>query len=105
MIKPDFANAKTKAQISCAVIAQLISAFIFATRIVQFIFFLNLKFQAFSHLQWLYMPVCVKPGRKSRKPVLSRRGSFWYLWAGCPLCLRMNLNIHADEIFIQLLWV
>ena len=29
--KPDFAYAKTKAQISCAVTAQLISAFVFAT--------------------------------------------------------------------------
>ena len=30
-----FASAKTKAQISCAVTAQLISAFVFATQIVQ----------------------------------------------------------------------
>ena len=30
---------KTKAQISCAVIAQLISAFVLATKIVQFLFF------------------------------------------------------------------
>ena len=36
MRKPDFVNAKTKAQISCAVTAQLISAFVFATRIVQY---------------------------------------------------------------------
>ena len=45
-----FAYAKTKAQISFAVTAKLISAFVFATRIVQFLFFLNLKFQASSHL-------------------------------------------------------
>ena len=38
-----FAYAKTKQQISCAVTAQLISAFVFATRIVQFLFFLNQK--------------------------------------------------------------
>ena len=31
------ANAKTKAQISCAVTAQLISAFVFATQIVHYI--------------------------------------------------------------------
>ena len=36
MRKPDFAYAKTKAQISCAVTAQLISAFVFAIWIVQF---------------------------------------------------------------------
>ena len=32
--KPDFAYAKTKTQISFAVTAKLISAFVFATRIV-----------------------------------------------------------------------
>ena len=45
---PDFAYAKTKAQISCAVNDQLISAFVFATRIVQFLAYLYLKFQASS---------------------------------------------------------
>ena len=48
--KPDFAYAKTKAQISFAVTAKLISAFVFATRIVQFLFFLNPKLQASSPL-------------------------------------------------------
>ena len=42
------AYAKTKTQISCAVTAQLISAFVFAEGIVQFLFFLNPKFQASS---------------------------------------------------------
>ena len=42
------AYAKTKAQISFAVTAKLISAFVFATRIVQFLFYLNPKFQASS---------------------------------------------------------
>ena len=41
-----FHMQKTKAQISCGVTAQSISAFVFATRIVQFLFFLNPKFQA-----------------------------------------------------------
>ena len=36
MRKLDFCNEKTKAQISCAVTAQLISAFVFAAHIVQF---------------------------------------------------------------------
>ena len=71
-----FAYAKTKAQISFAVTAKLISAFVFATRIVYFLFFLYTKFQASSLLLRLYSPVCVGPGRKSRRPVFSSRGSF-----------------------------
>ena len=38
-------HAKTKGQISCAINAQLISAFVFATRIAQFQFYLIPKFQ------------------------------------------------------------
>ena len=44
------AYAKTKTQISCAVTAQLISVFVFATQIVQSLFFLNPEFQASSLL-------------------------------------------------------
>ena len=44
MRKPDF--AKTKPQISFAVTAKLISAFVFATWIVQSLYYLNPKFQA-----------------------------------------------------------
>ena len=40
-----FAYAKTKTQISCAVTAQLISAFVFATRIVLSLYFLNPNFK------------------------------------------------------------
>ena len=74
-----FAYAKTKTQISFAVTAKLISAFVFATSIVQFLCFLNPKFQVSSHLLWLYSPVCVGPGRKPRRPVFWRRGSFYGL--------------------------
>ena len=42
---------------------QLISAFVFATQIEHSLFFLNPKFQASSHLLWLYNPVCVGPGQ------------------------------------------
>ena len=73
--KPDFAYAKTKAQISFAVTAKLISAFVLATRIVQFLFFLKSKFQSSRLFLKLYRPVCVRPGRKPRRPVFSRRGS------------------------------
>ena len=45
-----FANAKTKTQISFTVTAKLISAFVFPTQKVQFLYFPNPKFQASSHL-------------------------------------------------------
>ena len=48
--KQQSAYAKTKTQISFAVTAKLISAFVFATRIVQFLFYLTSKFQASSFL-------------------------------------------------------
>ena len=51
--KQFFAYAKTKTQISFAVTAKLISPFVFATWIVQSLYFLNPKFQASSHLLWL----------------------------------------------------
>ena len=41
--------------------AKLISAFVFATGVVQFLFLLILKFQDSSHLLWLYRSVCVEP--------------------------------------------
>ena len=62
-------------QISCAVTAQLISAFVFAIQIVQFLFFQNPKFQAFNLFLGLYRLVCVGPGRKHQRPVFLRRGS------------------------------
>ena len=55
---------------------KLISAFVFATRIVQSLFYLDMKFQGSSHLLRLYSLVCVRPGRKPRRPVFSERGSF-----------------------------
>ena len=50
------------------------------------IYFLYMKFQASSHLVWLYSLVCVGPSRKPRRPVFSQRGSFYrfsldYMWA------------------------
>ena len=75
MRKPDFAYANTKTQISFAVTAKLISAFVFATWIVQSLCFLNPKFQASNHLLWLYSQFCVGPGRKPRRRVFSQRDS------------------------------
>ena len=60
-----FANAETKN--SSVVTMQLISVFFPTSWIVESLFFLNLKFQASSHLLWLYSPVCVGPGQKPRR--------------------------------------
>ena len=62
-----FAYAKTKAQISCVVSAQLISAFVFATRIVQFLLYFKPESQASSRFRRLYRPVWVRHGRKIPK--------------------------------------
>ena len=70
------AYAKTKTQISFAVTAKLISAFVFATRIVQFFSFLNPKFQASSLLLWMYRLAFVRLGRKPKLLVFSRTGSY-----------------------------
>ena len=47
-----------------SVTAKLISAFVFATWIMQFLFYLNPKFPVSIHLLCLYSPVCVGPVRK-----------------------------------------
>ena len=70
-----FAYAKTKALISFAVTAKLISAFVFATRIVQSLCFLNPKFQVSSHLLWLYSLVWCQTWSESILLVFSRCGS------------------------------
>ena len=63
--KQQFAYAKTKAQISFAVTAKLFSAFVFATRIIQFLYFLKPKFPASIHHLCLYILVCVGPVRET----------------------------------------
>ena len=40
------------------------------------LFFLNPKFKAFTHLLWLYSPVCIRPGWKLLRQVFSRPGSY-----------------------------
>ena len=58
--KKESVYAKIKSQISKAVTAQLISAFVFAIQIVQSLIFYDLKFQAFNHLLWLHRPICAR---------------------------------------------
>ena len=57
MRKWAFTYAKTKVLISCAVTAQLISTFVFASRRIVQSFFLYPKLQSSSLLLWLYKPV------------------------------------------------
>ena len=57
MRKPDFCLCKNKGQISFVVTAQLMSAFVFATGIVQSLPLLNPKFQASS-----FFSVAVRAG-------------------------------------------
>ena len=80
----------------CSNTAKLISAFVFAIWIVQFLYYLNLKFQASSHLLWLYSPVCVGPGRKPRRPDFSKRGSFNFIEAFGKL-LKFEEDIFCEE--------
>ena len=62
---------------------QLINAFVFATRIVQLLFFLNLKFPASSHLLCLYSSICVRPVQKPH---------YWFSHDAALLCLTHGHN-------------
>ena len=107
-----FAFAKTKTQISFAVTAKLISAFVFAIRIVQSLYYLNPKFQASSHLLWLCSPVCVGPGRKPRRPVClttrliytactESKNSSHFLSLIC--CLPISFSVFLSVFLVQLI--
>ena len=76
MRKPKIAYAKTTTQISCAVTAQLISAFVVAKRIVLFLFYIYQKFLASSFMLSLYSLVSVGPCRKPKSLDVSYTGSF-----------------------------
>ena len=73
MRKPAFCICENKD--TDTVTAKLISAFVFSTGIVESLYYLNPKFQASSHLLWLYSQVSVGPGWKPRRPVFSQLGS------------------------------
>ena len=102
-----FAYAKTKTQISFAVTVKMITAFVFPTRIVKSLYFLNPKFHACRHLLWLYSLVCVGHGRKPRRPVFSQRGSNrgtslrLFFWDFCLFCLcwsRLNIPVNNFSV-------
>ena len=76
-----------------AVTAKLISAFVFATRIVQFLFYSNPKFQAStcSSFLCLYRSVCVDPVRKPH---------FWFFHevAHLNLCFKPLATANVNSI-------
>ena len=93
------AYAKTKTQISFAVTAKLISAFVFATWIVQSLYFLNAKFQASSHLQWRYSLVCVKPGQNPHCWFSRVEAQMsWIYWSGSALFAQTYLSENLSSI-------
>ena len=76
MRKPDFCIGENKGADQLRGNREADQRLCFRYWIVQFLFYLNPKFQASSSFLSLYRPVCVGPGRKPRRPVFSRRGSF-----------------------------
>ena len=73
--KPDFCICENKDADQLRGNCEADHAFVFAIRMVQFLFYLNTKFQASSHLLSLCSLVCVGPGRKPRRLAFSERGS------------------------------
>ena len=79
MRKPAIYLCENKGAISCTVTVQLISAVVIATKTVQYLYFLNLNFQASKNLLWPYSQACVGPGRKLQRQVFLPEGSV-YVW-------------------------
>ena len=88
------AKAKTKMQISFAVAAKLISAFVFAIRIVQFLFYVKPKFQASSFFLCLYRPVCFGPVRKPHC-WFSHKAAQILLYSGPKVCTSQLYGIRT----------
>ena len=95
--------AKTKTQIILAVTPKLISAFVFTTRIVLSLFFLNPKFQASSLLVTVQVGLC-RPGRRPRLLVFSCKGSHDKLLRKPTICIcenkvadQLRSNCEADQ--------
>ena len=81
------------------VTAELVGAFVFATRIVQSLYFLNPKFQASNHLLSQYRLVCVGPGRRPRRPVFSERDSMSPCCPGACTCAWLG-GVYCTARFI-----
>ena len=75
MRKPTICICENKGADQLRVNQEADHAFVFATQIVQFLFFFNPKFQESSLLLGLYRPVCVRPGWNCKLLVFSCKGS------------------------------
>ena len=62
--------------------------FVFATRIVHFLFFLNPKFQACSLLLLLHRPVCIGPVRKPH---------CWFSHEAAHILFEFRLNVERRK--------
>ena len=66
-MKKCFCIYENKGADQLTITAPLISALVFATQVVQSLYFLNQKCQASGHLLCLYSPVSIGPDRKPHK--------------------------------------
>ena len=98
-----FVYAKAKAQISSVVTIQLFPTI---TAIeVRFHYFLNPKFQALRHPQWLYSPICVGPDWKFRRQIFSWHSSYLFLigQVGKELfCVKKSILVTFSVLIISL---
>ena len=74
----------------------------FHYKVVQSLYYLNPKFQASSHLLRLYRPVGVGPGRNSRRPVFSERGSYLFLYTKHLIKQLISCNLVTHVAFPSL---
>ena len=71
-----------------------------ATRIVQFLYFLNPKFPASSYLLWLYSLVCVRPGRKPECCHDAGSSKDTPSWSVTEICTRYHLSCTDSGLFL-----
>ena len=104
--KPDFCICENKAadQLRGNRDADQRLCFRYIASTVQFLYFLYTKFQASSHLLWLYSSVCVGTGWKPRRPVCFAEP----IMLTCPFVMNPNFTkkkklgfIGVDIIFIK----
>ena len=95
MGKPTICICENKGADQLRGTAKLISAFVFATRIVHFLFFLNPKFQASSHILSQYRPVCVGP---VHKPYCWFSHEAAHIYMGVRMEVEQNMLTSLDRI-------
>ena len=102
MGKPTICQGENKGADQLRVTAKLISAFVFATRIVQFLLYLIPKFQASSLLLCLYSSDCVGPGQKPHcwfsHDVAHILSHIDFIHIGCFQLRWLSLDNGADQL-------